>query len=43
MKRKRKLNLTPEFWTKNAEHRKLLEDRIAYYEAKIAESDRRSA
>lgn len=43
MKKKRKLNLTPEFWAKNAEHRKLLEERVAYHEAKIAQSDRKSA
>jgi hypothetical protein len=36
MKKKRKLNLTSEFWAKNAEHRKLLEERLAYHEARIA-------
>jgi hypothetical protein len=35
--------LTPEFQAKNAEHRKLLEERVAYHEAKIAQADRKSA
>ncbi len=42
MKKKRKSRLTPEFWAKDAERMKLLEERIAFHDAKIAATRRAS-
>jgi hypothetical protein len=41
--RKKKPRLSPEFWARDAEHRRLLAGRIAYHERKLAdERDQRS-
>ena len=42
MKKKRKSRLTPEFWAKNAEHMKLLEERIAFHDAKLPRAKEQS-
>ncbi len=36
MKRKRKSRLTPEFWERDRANMRLLEERIAYHEQKLA-------
>ncbi len=35
---KKKPQLTAEFWKRDAEHRQLLRERIAYHEAKLKEA-----
>ena len=37
MKRKRKSRLTPEFWERDRANMRLLVERIAYHERKLAE------
>jgi hypothetical protein len=37
MKRKKKSRLTPEFWERDRANMRLLEERIAYHERKLAE------
>ena len=37
MKRKRKSRLTPEFWERDRANMRLLEERIAFHERKLAE------
>jgi hypothetical protein len=38
MKRKRKSHLTPEFWERDRANMRLLEERIAHHERKLAEA-----
>jgi hypothetical protein len=42
VKRKRKSRLTPEFWERDRANMKLLEERIAYHERKLAEEQKAS-
>ena len=37
MKKRKKTKLTAEFWARDAEHRRLLAERIAYHQRKLDE------